>query len=292
MLTSLTHATEKVVYGEDNRKDLYQVTNPLYLKLANSTAGMVNSSIIRYNWDDTISINSQKTLEEGLKVCSSEKFSNQKLLTNCSGFLIGEDTLVTAGHCMSDHVIPQACKNFTWVFGLHMESSSYINLRDIPMENVYACKKIKKVIFSQEQDFAVIQLDRKVTGRTPLKYRKSGKVSNNTELLVIGHPSMLPTKVARGGKVVSNEDKFQIRASLDTFQGNSGSAVFDAKTGLLEGILVNGKTDYVPSLSWDKTSCKIVNKCNQKGDICYHTRNKYDAKAEGVTRITTLLEYL
>ena len=281
----------KVVYGEDNRLDLFEVKNKLFRTLAKSTAGMVDLKMLD-NKGDTFALSQKITLEEGLNVCPSEKFSDQPLAANCSGFLVGEDILVTAGHCYSG-MAANSCRTHAWVFDYAMESAASINTEDIPRENVYHCKKVIKVKFDRNEDFAVIKLDRKVTGRKPLKVRKTGKVADKTPLVVIGHPSMLPTKVSPGGTVLLNDGKFQFTTTLDTFQGNSGSAVFNAKTGVVEGILVSGKTDYIPSRPQDPNSCVVVNKCDMKGDTCDgKDRGSVMIPGENVTRMSSLAKYL
>lgn len=281
----------RVVYGEDNRQDLYEVSNPLYLKLAKSTAAMVQTKYLRKT-EEGFASRIGATLETGLNVCPSERFSQQPLLSNCSGFLVGEDTLVTAGHCY-DGDYAKLCRESVWVFDYKMEDSKHINLNEIKKENVYRCKKVVKQIFDRNQDFAVIKLEKAVTDREPLKFRKQGKVSNGANLVVIGHPSMMPLKVSEGGTVLLNRGKYQFTTTLDTFQGNSGSAVFDADTGLLEGILVSGKTDYIPSDESDPESCTVVNTCDMKGDNCMGTdRGTLAIPGENVTRITTLTDYI
>ena len=40
-------AADKVVYGDDNRLDIYESPNPVYKMLANSTAAMIASSFMR-----------------------------------------------------------------------------------------------------------------------------------------------------------------------------------------------------------------------------------------------------
>lgn len=281
----------KVVYGEDNRLDLYEVKNKLFRKLAQSTAGMVSLNMLERT-EDSFALSKNITLEQGLNVCPSEKFADQPLAANCSGFLVGDDLLVTAGHCYSG-MSANSCRTHAWVFDYAMKSSSDINTDSIPSENVYFCKKVVKVKFDNNEDFAVIQLDRKVTNREPLQYRKQGKVTKNTPLVVIGHPSMLPTKVSPGGTVLLNDGKFQFTTTLDTFQGNSGSAVFNAKTGMVEGILVSGKTDYIPSRPQDPNSCLVVNNCDMKGSTCDgKDRGSLMVPGENVTRITSLIQFL
>lgn len=295
--TTTTFAKEMVVYGDDNRLDVYESYNSLHKKLADSTAGMVNKKKISTSFTSGYTkITARHKLGSAFGLCSSEKFVNQRLLANCSGFLVSEDTIVTAGHCMAfspDRPMDDACKDNSWVFGLHMKSASHINLTNISPNKVYNCKKVVKVQYDGYQDFAVIKLDRPVVGIKPLKFRTSGKISSSTPLVVIGHPSMLPTKISDGGQVTDNSGNYKFMTNLDTFQGNSGSAVFNSRTGQLEGILVSGKTDYMHSRPLDKKSCRIVNVCNNSGSNCAFkpAPGRREASGEAVTRITTLTKY-
>lgn len=279
ILSNNTQAGVNVVYGKDNRKDIYQVKNKLFLELASSTAGRVSLKKLRKSSiPDFYEISSTSTLEQELNLCTSESFAQQPVMTHCSGFLVSPDTIVTAGHCYKTSDSPEkVCKSFAWVFGLHMNSSNHDPTRNIPQENVYRCKKVVAAELTESLDFAVIKLDRPVVGRNPLKYRTSGTVSTSQSLVVIGHPSGLPTKISDDGKVIRNEYNF-FTTNLDTFLGNSGSAVFDANTGVIEGILTQGKTDYIPSNKRNPQSCVVVNKCDND------TRNCTDDLNEGMTK--------
>ena len=260
----------KVIYGKDNRQDVYQVTNALHKKLAKSTAGMINiGHFSKSSKQGFFDLKNTRNLERGMNLCPSEAFSQQQTAPTCSGFLVGPDTIVTAGHCYKSCSSPEdVCKNFAWVFDYDMKSASHNPTRDISIANVYLCKKVVAAELDATRDFAVIKLDRPVVGREPLKFRTSGKISNTTSLLVIGHPTGLPTKVSAGAKVTRNVEATRFSTTLDTFHGNSGSAVFDAKTGLVEGILIQGKNDYQPSKKDDPKSCVVVNKCDDNGNNC------------------------
>src|SRR5690606_7501818 len=142
------------------------------------------------------------TLEQGLKLCSSERFSQQPMITNCSGFLVAEDKMVTAGHCYEEFEDMDSCRSSSWVFGLHMERPTHMTTQATPADNVYRCIKIRKLESAGFMDFAIIELDRKVVGRSPLKFRTEGKISDEAELVAIGHPSMLPMKVAAGARIL------------------------------------------------------------------------------------------
>lgn len=263
-------AGKDVIYGKDNRQDFYEVTSSLHRKLALSTAGMVDvRHFKKSSRENFFDLEYTDTLETSMNVCPSEAFSQQHLAPNCSGFLVSPDTLVTAGHCYKSGQKPEeACKGSAWLFGYEMKSPSHDPTRDIPKDNVYLCKKVMAVELNGTMDYAVIKLDRPVVGREPLKFRNAGKIADSTSLVVIGHPTGLPTKISPAGKVTKNTQATTFSTTLDTFAGNSGSAVFDAQTGVIEGILIQGKNDYMPSKKNDAKSCQVVNSCDDNGNNC------------------------
>src|SRR5690606_1303106 len=107
----------------------------------------------------------------------------------------------------------------------------------VPSENIYNCKELleakletDKLNRRKRRDFSLVRLDRIVKDRKILNYRDSGKVEKDADIYVIGHPVGLPTKFADGAKVFQNDQDGYFVTNLDTFGGNSGSAVFNAKT--------------------------------------------------------------
>ena len=270
MLTTatVTQARNKVIYGPDDRKDLHEVKRALHLDLAASTAAMIEKNSITTD-GDSVTISSSTLESRG--ICASEKFSQQQTAAMCSGFLVGEDLLVTAGHCIQSK---SDCRRYNWVFNYaHKEKNSDIN---VTTEDVYGCKEIieRTLDNSTMDDYALIRLDRKVVNRTPLTVRKEGKIESGTKIVVIGHPTGLPTKVADNAWVRDNNRDKYFAANLDTFGGNSGSAVFNADTGVVEGILVRGEQDYEYDYS---QGCRVVFKCKDNG-----------CRGEDVTRITNI----
>jgi V8-like Glu-specific endopeptidase len=263
-------AGTEVVYGQDNRQDVYQTRNALHKKLALSTAGMIDASKFqKSSKQGCVDLRGLKNLEDGENVCPNEAFSQQPTAPICSGFLVGQDTIITAGHCYKSFATPeQVCKSFAWVFDYDLKTASANPTRNISISNVYLCKKIFSAELNDRLDYAIIKLDRPVVGREPLKFRTSGKISPSTSLVVIGHPTGLPTKISPAGKVTRNVEPTKFSTTLDTFHGNSGSAVFNSDTGVIEGILIQGKNDYMPSKKNDPKSCLVVNKCDENGNSC------------------------
>lgn len=265
---------DKVIYGTDDRKDIFESTNEMYKQLASSTAAMISDSSLVSQEDGMLLVRTTTLEQDG--ICSDARFAKQPAAANCSGFLVGDQYLVTAGHCIQDIV---DCERYSWVFGYANQTEEKLT-QIIPKTEVYKCNKIVSRVLDRStyNDFALVKLDRVVAGHTPLKFRTNGKIADKADLVVIGHPSGLPTKIADGANVRSNTNKYFFQATLDTFGGNSGSAVFDANTGLVEGILVRGETDYV----------------NDSVQNCYRPKvcKVTECRGEDVTRITNIKDLM
>jgi V8-like Glu-specific endopeptidase len=241
-----------VIYGEDNRKDVFESTDSALVELSKSTAAMISTEKLKSIKGDIV-ISAQTLESRG--ICAKERFSKQISAANCSGFLVAPNILVTAGHCIKSE---SDCASYKWVFDFKVDHSDQGEVQ-VPKTSVYSCKKIISRSLDQmsKDDYAVIELNKKVLDRRPLAFRKSGKISKGTSLAVIGHPTGLPTKIADGAKVRSLSTKFFV-ANLDTYGGNSGSAVFNTQTSEVEGILVRGENDYVPD---SELGCQVSNVC-------------------------------
>ena len=124
-----------------------------------------------------------------------------------------------------------------------------------------------------------IKLDRKVKGHKPLPVERSKNLNEGDSIFVIGHPVGLPVKVAGGATIRNNKPKNFYLTDLDTFGGNSGSAVFSSATNNIIGILVRGSTDFVDAP--DGRSCKIQNRVPQDY-----------GKGEAVNRLAPVLKYI
>jgi len=271
--------TSHVVYGEDNRIETYSSTKA-EKALANSTAGMVANNKITKIGDKYML--PPYTIETGMGLCKDEKFSQQPSAVVCSGFLVGPDLLVTAGHCITDQV---DCDSMTWVFDYkEVKKTARTNIL-IPKKSVYKCSKVIEAKLESKDgnkiDYALIKLDRVVEGKTPLAFRTKGKVKTDQKIVVIGNPSGLPQKVAAGSKVLINTNTNFFQADLDTFGGNSGSAVFNADSGVVEGILVRGAQDYEDD---EVAKCRRVHSTTQK----IEDFKKYGESVSRITDVKTL----
>lgn len=269
----------KVVYGEDNRKDPFDEPSMELRVLAQSTVALVQSSRLSESDDGTVSMR-LNSYGAGRRLCTDEPFYEQSTGAFCSGFLVAPDVVVTAGHCIRS---ARDCSETKFVFDFAVSALGAEVPSLFSADQVYSCSEIIKQELerSNMQDYAVVRLDRPAIGRAPLSVRREGQPELGQRLAVIGHPAGLPTKIADGGTVLKDEGTFFI-ADLDTYGGNSGSAVFNRDTFEVEGILVRGATDYVRD---PVNSCTRSNEC-AAGEISGGCRG------EDVTRITGLTEHI
>ncbi|MCA9438969.1 MAG: trypsin-like peptidase domain-containing protein, partial [Candidatus Omnitrophica bacterium] len=201
-------------------------------------------------------------------VCPEEPYYNQPTPGFCSAFLIGPDLVATAGHCVNAF----NATNIAFVFGFQMEDEE-TPVNRFPYENVYfGAELVARQGSTCSNDWSIVRLDRPVENRLPLSVRRHGIVPDNQELVVIGYPVGLPVKISGGARVRSNVGFRTFVANLDTYAGNSGSAVFNADTLEVEGILVCGETDFVFESG---EGCRVSNRCPDSG-----------CRGEDVTRAT------
>lgn len=278
IVTTQVLANDRVIFGEDNRLDIYQVQNENHLIWAQSTA------VITGNVDitplDALNLNLKTSpyntsVDPNYPLCADEPFYNQLLGGNCSGFLVGKDIFVTAGHCINKF----DCGSRSIVFDYNVSVEGGLGPKIVKKSNVYKCKEVlgHQLNSITKNDFAVIRLDREVVGREPLKFRTTGKVEDGQELVMIGHPLGLPTKVAGGAQVRINDNSVFFESNTDSYGRNSGSAVINADTGEVEGILVRGALDFVKASG---RSCMLSN------------RQPDSAGAEAITRALEFAKFV
>ena len=259
-----------VIYGDDDRLDYYQVTDVAWQAKADSTVALIRSSSL----DTQGPVTNIKSVHYGqsMGLCVSEPYYEQETAAFCSGFLLSPDTIVTAGHCIRSQ---ESCASTKFVIGFRLEAAG-VQPRQVASDQVYSCATLVHSVASPTgEDFAVVKLDRAVTQVQPLAFRQSGALALDDALTVIGHPTGLPLKVAGGATVRTMGAEFLV-ANLDTYGGNSGSAVFNTVTGEVEGVLVRGETDFVY-----KDGCRKSNKCADSG-----------CRGEDVTLIERVRPYL
>lgn len=258
------------IYGKDERELITEKSSAAVKKLAKSV-GMIVSV-------DSLDIGFLRTtikapsLKDNLNMCVSEKFVTRPSLSACTGFLVAPDVVATAGHCFQSEEDCATKKIIFDVDSKNQNKNGYVVLS----HNVYSCKEIITTELSDDHDFALIRLER-ASKRPVLKINRSKiQIADHATVFMIGHPLGLPLILSKDASVSDNTNPSVFKTSLDSFEGNSGSPVFNSKSLEVEGILVNGQEDLV----------------QDPGGECYLNKTYEGVGGEGVTRIYDLLPFL
>lgn len=250
-----------VVYGQDDRLDTYQLSDsPADLQLRN----IADSAIAAMFYADDLLQSAGRitlpdnTLGESYDLCEDQRFYSQPSGALCSGTLIADDLILTAGHCVTSQ---QECEGFSWVFNYQMDGPE--TPRAIYPEDVFECEELVTrfdgyTANNRLLDYAIVRLNRSAAPDfQPVALGFPHSIQQGARVTVLGFGAGLPLKVDEGGEITnarSYEADYFV-ATTDTFGGNSGSGVFNANLELV-GILVRGNADFQYD---DERQCNIVN---------------------------------
>ncbi len=254
---------DRVIYGTDDRVEVYAEPDVRLQEMAGSVAMMFPTSDVRDNGNGTITLLTSPWTTTGAfggPVCEDERFYGQEQFGLCTAFLVGDDLIVTAGHCTE----ALGCGSSGFVFDFQYLSAEEGPELTLPADQVYYCSEIIESSLEGDLDHAVLRLDRRVRDRAPLAVRRSDILDTGDALTIIGHPLNLPKKIAGNAEVTNAtpaDEWFQ--ANLDSFAGNSGSPVIDSDTFEVVGVLVRGATDYRMR---DEEECNEVNQVPDTGN--------------------------
>ena len=259
VLSSQVYASVNVIYGEDNRRDIFKETNPKLLEISNSVAGMVH----RKDINPLLNTSARRFFKEqpSMKLmCEEEKFINQRVLPRCTGFLVDSNKILTSSLCITNS---RDCQEFQWVFDFKMENDEVLSNEFLRQRNVYSCSRIMELDYKIGMDYVLVELDRSVFDRLPLEL-STESINPKEELVSIGHPSGLPLKIIDDGFVKKMMDDIYY-VNLDSYKGNSGAPVIEKNSGKVIGMISSGKADFF----FDPNSnCFRSNKCNHEGEDC------------------------
>lgn len=231
---------ERVIYGEDDRKEVweYDTIDPTIRAMSEAGAVVINRNEVVDNGDGTYTL---LTGTFGTSFCADEPFRGQPTIGNCSAWFVGDDIIVTAGHCISQSSVG----NWGYLFGFEIDTEGGSAPTVVSADDVYWITEIIDRELGGGYDHTVSRVDRPVVGRNPVRIARDTPPPVGTELVMIGHPAVMPKKIAGGAEVKSlaGSDTF-LRSNLDAYGGNSGSMVIRTDTYEVVGILVRGAPDY------------------------------------------------
>jgi hypothetical protein len=266
----VTATEQKIIYGTDDRLEIGQLSDPKQVAWANATGSFIDKTDVNCSGGTcTLSAKIYGDTQDGVyaPLCTDERFSGQPQAAHCTGFLIAPDLVATAGHCFLNQLY---CDATAFVFGYVVDASGQAKTT-VPESDVYHCNALVAQAHEQasldglgDEDFAVLRLDRPVTGRTPFVLRRTGIVPDNASLATIGDPLGLPLKYTANATVRNNLGSARFETNLDASVGYSGAPVFDANTGLIEGVLASGPgVEFTSGTLPDGTPCQKTVHCSE-----------------------------
>lgn len=245
LILAIQVSSQASITGSDDRHEVMNAPSEIR-EISHSIAALVRKENINFLKNGEAELSGLDYVSD-LGFCQDSRFAQeQRLIANCSASLIGEDILLTAGHCVEKNGRVNLSE-FVAVFDYKVENvtngkvrvaaSAVYNLVDAPLYDFD---------FPGDNDVAVLKLDRKVEGRKALIIEENRNfIRNGQEIFMLGFPFGLAMKYTDNGYVTKKEGMFpnstdSFTSDLDSFSVNSGSAVFDSETRKIIGVLVRG----------------------------------------------------
>ncbi|MEE3080208.1 MAG: serine protease [Bdellovibrionota bacterium] len=282
--------TNAIIYGENDMTKVSDAASSMQ-EVSESVAGMIHSARFSVNFNNQNSDNQSyrvmiTPIEQFIRDKKNMKMCNNQInrlgsAFSCTGFLVGKDLLMTAGHCLTPNndfnSTKYRCQRYEWVFGLEKEENFYQGLT-IKSENRFRCKEVLAFENSGPTDYALIKLDREVPGRKPLKMKSALSMEAEDILYTVGFPYGSPMKISRNGKfneIIENSSLFKTK--LDTFPSFSGAPVIDQRTHEVVGIHINGLSEPLEVVG---NCLDFSKKCENEGDCGSSQAQRLDSISE------------
>lgn len=202
--------------------EYHELSSEALRRTARSTAVLVDTDQLRERTTGEVRLE-----ERPDRTCRPEFGPEQPLAGICTGFLVGPQTLVTAGHCIRNK--PE-CTETAAVFELYYETPS-ADVRRVSRDATFGCRRIsRRRDRPSGVDVSIVKLERPVRNRPPLPIGRPRGPGAGQQLAMVGSPGGLPLKAFLGGRILRRSRR-TVTYRLPTFPGLSGSPVVDASTG-------------------------------------------------------------
>jgi len=251
----LSQVSEAVVYGADDRHELYEAPTDALRHLG-------ERSVVALIEDQTLAAAGAlgrtspfdaPSWAERRRLCGDVRFSEQPAAATCSGALVDDDLVLTAGHCARNLDCGKLGVYFGYYYGADGQTA------ELDSDDVYRCAESVSFEVPSEiehLDYGWLRLDRSVSkDKQPLRIEGAIGAVGDTTLTLLDFGGGIPLKFQTRVHVLDDRhgelDYFLTAA--DAFEGSSGGPLV-REDGTVVGILAGGNPDYVT----DKSGCLEV----------------------------------
>ena len=233
---------QTTIFGEDDRVLVSEIpsSHEDYKPFIHSVAVIVKKDETSIDYQQNIlNFDKAETAIDRYNFCPGEKFVDETSIGSCTGFYVGKNIMITAGHCISKEDgtgISSTSAHQKYAIFDYLESAN-----STPLSKVYKLKVLDFSFTGHAEDWAILEIDpvlstsEDLLTRIPFKFRTEGEVSRSSTLSTMGHPTGLPMQLSKSATIISTFGS-DIRANIDSVGGGSGSPVINDKTMEVEGI--------------------------------------------------------
>lgn len=167
----------------------------------------------------------KNTAEGGVLLCELSDYFDAPVTTVAgTAFLVDSNLVVTAAHVADTSAF---LKDHRFVFGYAWLDSVTARV-DLVDDDVYQGKSINFWVNDGGRDIALIELERDVVGRSPVKLGWPDRLASTDDVYAIGYPHGLPLTYTDAGGVIDNTPCSFFSCDLEIAEFNSGSPVFNS----------------------------------------------------------------
>lgn len=231
-----------LVYGEDGRREAFEVADPSERMLFEATAAFIPRA---YLDSEGLQLAAAPTHRDKHRLCAGQRFGDQPAAAFCSAVLVDDDLVLTAGHCLRQF----ALSDFRVVFGYYYTSPGELAWRreDVRAPIAIVSEALDSPGTEPLFDHAWVRLDEPVSlPRRPVALHIAADAADTGEpVRYVGSIGGTPLKLADGAVVRDSRQAWldYLVADTDTSHGASGGGAF-APDGALLGVLSRGGDDY------------------------------------------------
>ncbi len=223
------------------------------------TLGMIASEKLTPIDEFTVQVDTSVIMGQQYGLCRDEPYWTQPSACFCTAFLVDSNIVATAAHCIQYLNLDE----IKFILGFELANQKGKVDYKIEGRDIFTATEVIGRSESQPLDFVLLRIDRAASAQKVLKVATLPAAFGDS-VYAIGFPSGLPMKVAGIGTVTQKEGNAFFYSNIDTYEGNSGSPVFSAKTHEVVGILIEGDQDFE-----NQGNCRRAKECfgkNCKGE--------------------------